>query len=70
MKSSLKNKFSDLNENGICSICKFDAEEEDLLWVHIGTLHERVNIVLSTNGSGLIEQYSSIQYSPHNRIFC
>ena len=50
MKSSLKNKFGHLNEYGICSICKFDAEEEDLLWVHIGTLHEKVNIVLKENG--------------------
>merc|ERR1711915_166298 len=50
MNSALKHKFSDLNEYGICTICKFDAEEEDLLWVHIGTLHEKVNIVLKENG--------------------
>jgi len=50
MKSSLRNKFADLNEEGICKICKFDAEEEDLLWVHIGTLHEKVNVVLKENG--------------------
>jgi len=49
MAVRLKEKFKHLVENGQCKICKFKSEEENLLWIHIGTFHEKVNSVLKEN---------------------
>ena len=50
MAFNLKEKFEHLVDNGQCKICKFEEEEEHLLFIHIGTLHEKVNVVLKENG--------------------
>lgn len=46
MLFKLKEKFRHLVENGKCKICKFEAENEKLIWIHIGASHEKVNSVL------------------------
>ena len=50
MEAALKQKFIHLIKDGLCQICKFEPEEEDDLWVHIGATHEKVNDVLKENG--------------------
>jgi len=46
MSFKLKEKFRHLVENGKCKMCKFEAANEKLIWIHIGAFHEKVNSVL------------------------
>merc|ERR1712013_358384 len=46
MSFKLKEKFRHLVEHGKCKMCKFEAENDKLIWIHIGAFHEKVNSVL------------------------
>merc|ERR1711979_100900 len=50
MAFNLKEKFEHLVNQGQCKICKFEADDEHDIYVHIGTLHEKVNSVLKGQG--------------------
>merc|ERR1712025_88649 len=50
MAFNLKEKFEHLVNQGQCKICKFEADDEHDIYVHIGTLHEKVNSVLKEQG--------------------
>merc|ERR1711874_46804 len=50
MESALKEQFGHLLKDGLCNICKYEPEEENEIWVHIGTLHEKVNLILQEKG--------------------
>ena len=54
----LQTKFSHLVDKTQCKICKFEAGKESLIWVHIGTDHDKVNSVLKENGLKPIEEMS------------
>ena len=68
MNMHLKTKFPHLVDKTQCKLCKFDAGEENLIWVHIGTVHDKVNSVLKENGLKPIEEVSvqDMQCSPQS----
>ena len=62
-------KFPHLVEKRICKLCQFDArttrddseddDEDDLIWVHLGTIHDKINVVLKVRNLKLESRKNS-----------
>ena len=67
MAMHLRSKFSHLVDTLRCKVCKFEAKDENGIWVHIGADHDKVNSVLKENGLKTIEEVT-VQEKPNENM--
>ena len=49
LKEKLKDKFAHLVQGSRCKLCKETSSDEDEMFVHIATSHDKINIILKEN---------------------